>query len=180
MRPSSRASASEAMMRMRQSAVDARYVDHRIATEAHYTPERARTMQLVHLKCTHRTRAGGVCKHSGTHVVDGRNMCTQHRRMHENGGRMPRRVPKADMPRHAFDIKNVIILDSTECTICFENMDQKDMVLTNCGHVYHKHCLEAWQRRNPECPQCKRKTNALRTTGQRLNLALRLTPGAFA
>lgn len=101
-------------------------------------------------------------------------MCSQHRKMHENGGRMPRRVPKAELPKHAFDVKNVILLDSTECVICFEHMNQEDMVLTNCGHVYHRNCLERWQRHNPECPQCKRKTNALRTTGQRLNLALRL------
>lgn len=55
-----------------------------------------------------------------------------------------------------------------ECPICFEHMIEKDerdvinknIIKTECGHLFCKSCLEQWQRNEPssppyKCPTCR-------------------------
>ena len=44
------------------------------------------------------------------------------------------------------------------CSICLESFDfsQQDISATNCGHLFHKSCLESWNRENSSCPECRK------------------------
>ena len=50
-----------------------------------------------------------------------------------------------------------------ECPICFEHMIEKDergiinknIMKTDCGHLFCKSCLERWQLNEPGIPPCK-------------------------
>ena len=60
------------------------------------------------------------------------------------------------------------IVDTVECSICLEpinlekfKLKKNDLVFLECGHVYHKDCLQSWvksQIKNidkPKCPMCR-------------------------
>jgi len=40
------------------------------------------------------------------------------------------------------------------CSICLELL-LKDTTTTQCGHVFHSSCIEAWHRIKPTCPTCR-------------------------
>ena len=40
------------------------------------------------------------------------------------------------------------------CSICLE--ENPDHILINCGHHFHKECIEQWLRIKPICPLCRR------------------------
>ena len=46
-----------------------------------------------------------------------------------------------------------------ECSICIEtiNLDKqkKDIVVLNCGHIFHKRCIDKWAINTPNCPMCR-------------------------
>jgi len=42
--------------------------------------------------------------------------------------------------------------DATNCAICLEDEAGWN---TQCGHLYHRQCLEQWVRCSPHCPVCK-------------------------
>jgi hypothetical protein len=59
-----------------------------------------------------------------------------------------------------------------ECPICFEHMIEneegdvinKNIIRTECGHLFCKSCLEQWQRNEPNsppynCPTCRQPIN---------------------
>jgi len=52
---------------------------------------------------------------------------------------------------------------NTECNICFEKIlvDADSIGLTrkccNCGHAFHKTCLDQWLEKNDTCPSCRKK-----------------------
>lgn len=45
-----------------------------------------------------------------------------------------------------------------ECSICINNFQKGDMVrrLPECGHTFHKSCIDLWLLRCADCPLCKR------------------------
>jgi len=46
------------------------------------------------------------------------------------------------------------------CAICLEDMDANNIaIITNCGHKYHKTCIESWKERSDKCPHCRGKFN---------------------
>ena len=55
---------------------------------------------------------------------------------------------------------NIQKIKSHECSICFEEV-KKNQVTLNCGHVFHKKCLQPWIKQkicnneNPSCPTCR-------------------------
>jgi hypothetical protein len=51
------------------------------------------------------------------------------------------------------DEKTLNINDN--CSICFETMKEKKVILTICNHVYHDRCLEEWIESNATCPLCR-------------------------
>ena len=59
---------------------------------------------------------------------------------------------------------STLILESTRweidtCAICIESYQEKDLVSYskkgNCGHVFHKKCIELWLRDKDDCPCCR-------------------------
>lgn len=44
---------------------------------------------------------------------------------------------------------------SDNCSICFETMKEKKVILTTCNHVYHENCLDDWINTSPTCPLCR-------------------------
>eukprot|EP00190_Bangiopsis_sp_CCMP1999_P001672 CAMPEP_0198729042 /NCGR_PEP_ID=MMETSP1475-20131203/13948_1 /TAXON_ID= ORGANISM="Unidentified sp., Strain CCMP1999" /NCGR_SAMPLE_ID=MMETSP1475 /ASSEMBLY_ACC=CAM_ASM_001111 /LENGTH=111 /DNA_ID=CAMNT_0044491579 /DNA_START=400 /DNA_END=735 /DNA_ORIENTATION=+ len=50
---------------------------------------------------------------------------------------------------------------SEGCSICLEELSKsmtgKDIVVLECGHPYHKRCIQQWLQRGrePQCPYCK-------------------------
>lgn len=59
----------------------------------------------------------------------------------------------------SFDVKTVsydkeIMCD--QCSICFSNFsDKEDVGCLDCGHVFHKGCIEEWMRYKTVCPLCR-------------------------
>jgi hypothetical protein len=42
------------------------------------------------------------------------------------------------------------------CSICTDNYDKKEnVVMLNCGHIYHPNCIKEWGKYKPNCPICK-------------------------
>ena len=46
---------------------------------------------------------------------------------------------------------------SATCSICLEVCRSKDIELTQCGHIFHKKCLETWRNTSESysCPLCR-------------------------
>jgi len=44
------------------------------------------------------------------------------------------------------------------CAICFEPLDLWSKSL-ECGHTFHRGCLNNWIGNNPTCPECRRPTS---------------------
>ena len=42
-----------------------------------------------------------------------------------------------------------------ECSICWSDIEPRDVKKTSCKHVFHKECLKKWLERNPSCPNCR-------------------------
>jgi len=42
-----------------------------------------------------------------------------------------------------------------DCSICFCEIEEKDKIITNCRHIYHKECLEKWFKISHRCPLCR-------------------------
>ena len=40
-----------------------------------------------------------------------------------------------------------------ECSICLEG--NPDTKLLNCGHMFHKNCIDTWLKIKPVCPLCR-------------------------
>jgi hypothetical protein len=60
-----------------------------------------------------------------------------------------------------------IYYNMQECIICYENMDEFNIIKTSCNHIYHKMCLEEWLKNSYFCPICR---NILRTVVPTVNL----------
>lgn len=54
------------------------------------------------------------------------------------------------------------LLGNCECPICIEEMQPGDEVraLPNCGHAFHRSCIDLWLARRADCPMCKRHVMA--------------------
>ena len=46
---------------------------------------------------------------------------------------------------------------SVSCFICQEALSlcSEEISVLNCGHLYHKRCLQLWMNDNSTCPECK-------------------------
>ena len=47
-------------------------------------------------------------------------------------------------------------INSPECIICLEEYNNRDNIIKlECGHIYHKKCVEDWFKINSNCPNCR-------------------------
>lgn len=44
-----------------------------------------------------------------------------------------------------------------ECSICMESFCEKEFKRTipECGHLFHKKCIDKWLKKKPSCPICR-------------------------
>lgn len=45
--------------------------------------------------------------------------------------------------------------DENECIICFSKLDIKKEIL-QCGHCFHKKCINNWFKKQRTCPICRK------------------------
>lgn len=73
------------------------------------------------------------------------------------------RCTKCSMPmpglqthdEHVESIPTIPISHQEDCAICWEKMgDVKDLWQLDCGHTFHRGCMDAWKKR--ACPLCRR------------------------
>ena len=43
-----------------------------------------------------------------------------------------------------------------ECSICFEDIDESNKKILECGHTFHTDCINKWTKVNPICPYCRK------------------------
>jgi hypothetical protein len=65
-------------------------------------------------------------------------------------------------PETTITIPGDILTTSTnlanECAICLEMFDAgEQMRVLNCGHYYHKQCVDGWLKDGKSCPKCRGK-----------------------
>jgi len=74
-------------------------------------------------------------------------------------------VPAPKAPMEVKDWESVLNLAKTKnymyenCAICLEPFRTEQQVLLDCSHVFHKHCLQTFERLEQcrSCPMCRRK-----------------------
>ena len=42
-----------------------------------------------------------------------------------------------------------------ECSICLEQLNEKNIAVLYCGHYYHVECILDWSNQKNNCPMCK-------------------------
>jgi len=55
---------------------------------------------------------------------------------------------------HGMNVK-----ETKECSICFEQISDKDAKKTSCEHIFHRNCLDQWYvtSKHKNCPICRKK-----------------------
>ncbi len=52
------------------------------------------------------------------------------------------------------DIENDnISTNSINCSICLSSLDNYTRII--CGHIFHKECIDTWNKKNNTCPLCR-------------------------
>ena len=52
-----------------------------------------------------------------------------------------------------YNLKKEII--NSECIICLQEISlYENVILIDCGHMYHKNCLLEWFKKRKNCPIC--------------------------
>ena len=58
-----------------------------------------------------------------------------------------------------------------ECSICMVSLSDGPTTRTECGHLFHAHCLLGWSHRSARCPVCRTRLSSI-PTASRAVLAL--------
>ena len=45
-----------------------------------------------------------------------------------------------------------------DCSVCYSKINPKQSLTTDCGHTFHKNCIEEWYERDNKCPMCRTNT----------------------
>ena len=137
------------------------------------------SLQLVALHCEARIKSrvrnkvGRQCKCNGKYAHEGKNYCKRHY-TGVTGFAPARDAPAGAQASHAEPMDKCIIVDEDEqCNICWGQLLDQPLCITNCGHVFHEQCLRTWKAAprggsgaENTCPTCRRRTNAFRQTSQ--------------
>ena len=44
-----------------------------------------------------------------------------------------------------------------ECSICLEQLNEKNIAVLYCGHYYHVECILDWSNQKNNCPMCNQQ-----------------------
>lgn len=54
------------------------------------------------------------------------------------------------------DIEKAIYEDENpECPICLEDITNTKYTILKCNHIFHKHCVNSWLKKQVTCPMCR-------------------------
>ncbi len=59
---------------------------------------------------------------------------------------------------------------NTECSICFDAAspgDSEEYRALNCGHIFHKKCVDTWFKQRNTCPMCRAQVSLPRAAGSK-------------
>lgn len=57
--------------------------------------------------------------------------------------------------------ENEIVIND-DCVICFEKfIDNDNIILLKCNHIYHQACISSWIKINNTCPTCRENINIM-------------------
>lgn len=51
--------------------------------------------------------------------------------------------------------KDIIISSNSECIICSDILDNKEIIVLRCKHYFHLKCIELWFKNKRTCPYCR-------------------------
>jgi len=66
----------------------------------------------------------------------------------KNGQRCKKTCPENQTKCHLHSNENT-------CPICMNALTEANGRTLECGHTFHKQCLERWRRRSSTCPNCR-------------------------
>jgi hypothetical protein len=66
----------------------------------------------------------------------------------KNGQRCKKTCPENTTKCHIHSNENV-------CPICMNILTENTSRTLECGHTFHRQCLDRWRRRAPTCPNCR-------------------------
>lgn len=68
-------------------------------------------------------------------------------------------VPSVPKPRPMPMKKKAVVPTNQECSICLDTISADAIQCCQCGHCFHKTCIESWLRQSKTCPLCRGKCN---------------------
>ncbi|KAI4326126.1 hypothetical protein MLD38_031469 [Melastoma candidum] len=77
----------------------------------------------------------------------------------------------ADMVVYGSQGKKLVNDDCVICLASFED-GEECKVLRDCGHVYHKECIDEWIWRDGHCPLCRVYARVVRSVGHDLEFGI--------
>lgn len=107
------------------------------------------------LICSGVTKRGVSCKGWGYKNHNGRPYCRHH-------------IPNDYVEILEEDVRpivqygNIGVDPNDDCPICFKTLATETIVKTNCGHAFHKSCIDTWLSRHETCPLCRTATHIKR------------------
>ena len=112
-----------------------------------------RVSALALTGCTGVTKKNARCRNWGKHVHDGRTFCKKH---------LPSsyKTPYEDLAaRPIVQYGDIGVNVDDDCPICYNPLKLHTIVKTNCGHAFHKECIDRWLERVEQCPLCRTVTH---------------------
>ena len=59
--------------------------------------------------------------------------------------------------------KLIIVIPKEDCSICLEHIQNNNLIITHCNHIYHMNCLLLHLVKNNLCPLCRDELELKRT-----------------
>ena len=65
-------------------------------------------------------------------------------------------IPTEEQVANATTVYPINSLQDDICTICQDNIESGEVRrITQCGHYFHRNCIDTWLQGNVLCPTCR-------------------------
>ena len=142
------------------------------------TPQITQSMTISCTGCKQKVKNGDrFCIRTGGFFHMGQNYCKQHFDKITNASSSSDSSSSIQRSKEY----NFILYqpDTTQCSICFNKINESDLTVTNCGHMFHHVCLLKWKLHNSSCPYCRKITNPFRGSSSSLKLVKEIKPRSY-